>query len=200
MSTVFYALNANKMEVRPCHFHSDCAMEPNMTQRKSWKVIGAYKAPNVLHPPNPHFLTSLTSSTVPLPICSPDCSFTREHCTPPPGWLLPEDIGQPWNPLLLGVYLANSLISFKSSFKSHSHSEASSDYLIQHYDMAPAPPPPQFQSSPHCCFLLICHCGFLTSSTTDWSMDLLTYLFFYCLSLLHYDTSSMMAGVFVCSI
>lgn len=60
-----------------------------------------------------------------------------------------EDIDQPWNLLLPGTYLANTLTSLQSLFTSHPHNEAYSEYLIWHRDVTPEHLElPRFQS-PH---------------------------------------------------
>lgn len=119
----------------------------------------------------------ITSLLLWLIYCSrfPDHSLTREQ--PAPKLAAAWESWPTWNPLLLGISLANSLIIFKCLLKSHHYSKASSDDPIQHDDMVPAPLPPRFQSPPHFFFSLHGTCGFPTSSTTDRSMDWLIDLF-----------------------
>lgn len=160
------------------------------------KYPGGYKAWNVL-PSGP--LISLTSSAAHLLSPSPKDSLTREPSRLAAAWghwptLEASSSRSPLSylPHLLQIFASMSLSQV-----------ASSNHPLLHCDMAPASAPPRSQSPPLPFFFLsMALVAFqpplkLPDRWIDW---LVNFIFVYCFHLLHYNTSSVMAGIFVYSI
>lgn len=187
------------MEVKPCHFLDlHCAMASSLTQRKSWPSYRDLQGPECL-PPLP------APSRLWLHLCSSVCLLTclQLQASPESRPSPPHQAGssqEHW-PTLEPRYLLSQLfhlLQILAKISPFHWGLLWLPYSAQWYGPAlatyaiPIPSPPLFfflSTAPEAFQCLLQ----LTDQWTDWRF------FFYCYCLLHYHTSSVMAGV-VCFI